>query len=265
MIMTTLKACPNCSADLETTYQFCPQCGQNAHIHRFNLPHIFHEVFHAFTHADKGVLYLTRSLAIRPGVTAREYVLEGKRKTYFNPFTFLLLVLGLNITVNSFVKPYTGQPDQASVSTQRATSTIPEAARPFYERRKQATTFIEKHINIVGLVAIPIFTLIFWLCFLRSGINYAEHLVANVFFSSFFSLVSVVVTLVLGFLLHAYLPFLNRILLVFQLVYLTIGYYQFMNYHRPVQYVRTGAVSLLALITWFVFSAGAVMLYIKFG
>ncbi|MCY7349575.1 MAG: DUF3667 domain-containing protein [Cytophagaceae bacterium] len=38
--------------------------------------------------------------AQRPGSTL------GKRKRYFNPFTFLLLVLGFTIFVNSIFHPY---------------------------------------------------------------------------------------------------------------------------------------------------------------
>ncbi|GAB3491496.1 hypothetical protein GCM10027341_04540 [Spirosoma knui] len=266
MTLTSVKTCPNCTANLETTFSYCPGCGQDTHIHRFNLPHIFHEVFHAFTHADKGVLKLTKDLVTRPGVAAREYALEGKRKKYFNPFTFLLLVLGLNITVNSFIKPYTGRSTQSATSTrQQVSPTIPKASQPYFERRRAATTFIEKHINIVGLVAIPVFAFVFWLCFRRSGINYAEHLVANVFFSSFFSLVSVLLTLALGLLLSAYLPYLNRMLLFFQLLYLSVAYYQFLQYHRPIQYLKTSAATLLALVSWVVVSGGGVYLYILFG
>ncbi|MFD2569959.1 DUF3667 domain-containing protein [Spirosoma soli] len=265
MTLTSTKTCPNCTADLETEFRYCPSCGQDAHIHRFNLPHIFHEVFHAFTHADKGVFKLTKALATQPGIAAREYVLEGKRKKYFNPFTFLLLVLGLNITVNSFIKPYTGRANPAATSAQQVSPAIPKASQPRTERQRAAMAFIEKHINIVGLVAIPVFTLVFWLYFRRTDINYAEHLVANVFFSSFFSLVSIIVTLTLGLLLNAYLPFLNRLLLLFQLSYLTVAYYQFLNYNRPIQYFKTGAATLLALLSWVAFSSGAIFIYILLG
>lgn len=265
MHLTSIKACPNCSADLESEFKFCPNCGQDTHIHRFNLAHIFHEAFHAFTHADKGVFHLIKNLIVRPGIAAREYTLEGKRKQYFNPFSFLLIILGLNLTVNSFIKPYTGGLNRTVSTTQRVAPTIPKASLPYVERRRAATSFIEKHINIVGLMAIPLFAFVFWLYFRRSGINYAEHLVANVFFSSFFSLVSVILTLVLGLLLNKYLPFLNRFLLLFQLGYLTITYYQFMNYNRPGQYFKTGAATLLALVSWVALSGGGVYLYILFG
>ncbi|CAN5523989.1 hypothetical protein BH09BAC4_BH09BAC4_31870 [soil metagenome] len=73
---------------------------------------------------------------------------------------------------------------------------------------------------------------------------------AQVFFSSFFSLVSVLLTLGFGLVLQQFLPFLNRTLLLFQLLYLTIAYYQFLNYKKPVDYLKTSSATLLALLSW---------------
>lgn len=260
-----MDTCPNCSARLESDFRYCAHCGQKTHLARFNLWHILDEFVQAFFSVDRGVLFLTRNLAIRPGGTAREYVLEGKRRRYFNPFSFLLIVLGLNLSVNALVKPYTKNYQPRQSASQRVAPNIPESIRPYAERRRTAVTFIEENINLVGLLAIPLFALVFWLFFRRTGINYSEHLVAQVFFSSFFSLVSIAAVLVLGFVLNAYLPYMNRFLLLFQLLYLTIAYYQFMHYQKPRQYVRTGLATLLALTAWFITSGGAVYLYVRFG
>lgn len=223
------------------------------------------EFFEAFAGVDRSVFSLMKNLAIQPGVTAREYVLEKKRKKYFNPFSFLLIVLGLNISVNLLVKPYTHSFSDKKPTVQQTTPTIPPNRLPYVARQRAASTFIEENINLVGLLAIPIMAFIFWLCFLKTGIYYSEHLVSMVFFSSFFSLVSILITLVLGFLFDQYLPYLNRLLLFFQLIYLTIAYYQLLGFRQPVRYAKTGAVTLLALVTWFIASGGVVFLYIRFG
>ena len=82
--------CLNCGTLLTADDNFCPHCGQKSRIHRLTLVHIFHEFFHSFTHADKGFLGITADLAAKPGIVAREYI-RGKRKKYFNPFTYYLL------------------------------------------------------------------------------------------------------------------------------------------------------------------------------
>ncbi|MBD2702920.1 DUF3667 domain-containing protein [Spirosoma sp. BT702] len=257
-----MEKCPNCSTKLESQFLHCPTCGQTTDLPRFQIRHILDEFSQAIFSVDRGVLFLIKNLITQPGTTAREYILEKKRKKYFNPFSFLLLVLGLNLSVNVLVKPYTIRFSGTKNPSQHVTPNISKDMLPYVERRREATLFIEENINIVGLAAIPIFAFIFWLCFRRSGINYAEHLVAQVFFSSFFSLVSILLTLILGLVLKQYLSFLNRSLLLFQLVYLTISYYQFLDYNRPINYLKTSGATVLALLGWIAVSGSAIFLYV---
>lgn len=264
MSLNAVNECPNCSASLEKPFNYCPRCGQSTHLHRFDLPHIFHEIFHAFTHADKGVLYLVKNLTVRPGVVAREYILEGKRKKYFNPFTFLLLVLGLAVFVNSYFKPYFRADSAKTASITPSQPGSPAPTDTIQQRKEHISTLLNKRANLIAFAAIPIFTLIFWLFFFRTGINYAEHLVANVFFAGYFQLVAVVVTVVLSFF-HRYISTINEQQLVFQLIYLPIGYYQFLNYRRPVKFLVTLLASLLALGVWVLLSSQAIRFYIVHG
>src|SRR5689334_23434282 len=89
-----MTICKNCSTEFEG--KFCPNCSQKANTHRFTIGHFAHDAFHAVTHTDKGVLFLIKELFRRPGEVALEYN-AGKRKKYFNPITYLLLVSALQI------------------------------------------------------------------------------------------------------------------------------------------------------------------------
>ncbi|MGA0555737.1 DUF3667 domain-containing protein [Larkinella sp. VNQ87] len=267
MHLTAVKECPNCSANLEAPFKYCPTCGQSTHIHRFNLPHIFHEVFHALTHADKGVIYLLKGLATRPGIVAREYILEGKRKKYFNPFTFLVLVLGLTLFFNSVFRPYT-QTSRDLVERAKTGQYQSEQERQriigFAERRQNLQAFIEKRNNLILFLAIPIIALVYWLFFLRTGLNYAEHLVAQVFFSSFYSLFTTLVLTPIRPVFPGNNAF-NYSQLGFQLLYLTFAYYQFLPATRPRSILKTALITLVGLLTWGIVSAGASFLYIMYG
>lgn len=258
-----METCPNCSTPLNRNYRFCPNCGQTTHLHRFNLAHIGHEAFHALTHADKGALHLLKNLTIRPGMVAREYILEGKRKRYFNPFTFLVIVLGLSVFVNSVFKPYERNinPEPTQVEAQGATPTATELRK---ERSRHVSHFLDRRANLVAFAAIPLFALVFWLFFRRSGVNYAEHLVANVLFAGYFQLVAIVITLVLTFF-NRFLSTINEQQLIFQVIYLPIAYYQFMGYQRWTDYLKCLMATLLALAVWIAFSSGIIVLYIARG
>lgn len=257
-----MQTCPNCAAELKAEYTFCPQCGQKTHLHRFNLHEIFHEAVHAVTHADTGIFKLIRDLAVRPGVVAREYVLEGKRKRHFNPFTFMALVLALGLTVNALVRPYT-RPVGAVTASGRVVADPRAPVNDFKKRETTYLNFLEKRSNVVTLLSIPIFAAVFWLVFRRTRLHYAEFLVAQVLFSGFFSLV----TTLLFTPLTRYLPggTYNLLQLLFQLAYLALAYRQFFARHRPQPLLKTGLATLLAIAVWALLSGGAGYLYIRYG
>lgn len=266
MTATALKTCPNCSTSLHGDEQYCPQCSQTTHLHRFSLGHIGHELMHALTHADKGALDLLKELAVRPGVVAREYVLEGKRKRYFNPFTFLMIVLGITLFVNSVFHPYTQRSSTAPppATTRSESATQSTSPSEFRERQRDVQTFIEKRNNVVVFLAIPFFALFYWLFFLRSGINYAEHLVAQVFFSGFYSLVTLALLAPLKPLFTTGQQ-LGGVQLLLQFLYLSFAYYQFLGPSRSWRLVKAIFSTLLAIIAWIVVSSGIVYLYVRYG
>src|SRR6266540_2091977 len=86
--------CKNCNHEFSKNYKYCPYCGQAATTERLNFHHLTHDIVHAFIHADKGVFLLFKELSYMPGKVARLYV-EGKRKKYFNPFSFLVLMVAI--------------------------------------------------------------------------------------------------------------------------------------------------------------------------
>src|ERR1044071_2847196 len=86
--------CKNCTTSFEG--KFCPNCSQKADTHRLTLGQFAHETTHAVTHTDKGILLLIKAMFTRPGYVARDYM-EGKRKRYFNPITFILIMMAVQV------------------------------------------------------------------------------------------------------------------------------------------------------------------------
>jgi ribosomal protein L32 len=71
--------CANCDRLLTPDQNFCEKCGQQTAIHRISFGHVIHDGVHHITHADKGIFYLLKQLAVRPGHVAKEYI-DGKGK-----------------------------------------------------------------------------------------------------------------------------------------------------------------------------------------
>ncbi len=64
-------------------------CGQAFTPKRLTTKGMIHDVFHFFTHLDKGLPYTVRTLITAPGKMQREYV-EGTRNKHQKPFSMFL-------------------------------------------------------------------------------------------------------------------------------------------------------------------------------
>jgi hypothetical protein len=94
-----IMECKNCGS--ENSSKYCTYCGQKTIVPVFTIKQLVSEVIHSMTHADKSVFSYIKNLIINPGKVAREYIVEGKRKKYFNPFTFFLLISGFCIFIQN--------------------------------------------------------------------------------------------------------------------------------------------------------------------
>jgi uncharacterized protein DUF3667 len=262
----SLSTCLNCGASLDTEAKFCRICGQKTDTHRLTLSHLLHDLFHALTHADKGIFHLLLELVRKPGVVAKEYI-AGKRKKYFNPFTFLLILMALFVLSNVYFthSSTSPQPDPDVLAH------IPsEAGKKQYvtmfQRGVEVRVFMARHANIVAMVAIPFFAFLTWSFYARRGFNFAEHLTANLFFVAFSNL---------AFTLIVY-PLLGLaggsggrsapatlVGLGLQVIYLTWCYYQFLpSPQRPLKLMAAFGISVLAIILWVVFTMTVMAIYI---
>ncbi|TKC05525.1 DUF3667 domain-containing protein [Pedobacter polaris] len=246
------KHCLNCEHNLDIGQKFCSQCGQEAHVHRFTLTHFFHEVFHAFTHADKGIFYLLKELFIRPGIVAKEYI-AGKRKKYFSPFTFFLILAAFYVLSDGL---------SSTVKKDDQTTLIKIAEIPDPEKRQEATIiyhramksqqFFVKNGNILAMIAVPFFSFYFWLIYYRKKYNYSEHLVANLMFISFANLAFTLLVHPLRALLKetSWVAFAPLLGLLLQLIYFVIAYKDFVDLKGPRAIFKVIMVTLIGLLLW---------------
>nr|WP_294995539.1 DUF3667 domain-containing protein [uncultured Sediminibacterium sp.] len=242
--------CVNCGKTLMPDFKVCPECGQKVSIHRFTIPHILHELLHAFTHADKGAFHLLKELACRPGVVLQEYIVEGKRKKYFNPFTLLLIVLGFSVFMNSIFHPF--QKNQYVTKQQLATAKT-AAKKATYQRivdmQEKVNGFMEKRTNIMTFITAPLMALGFWLVFKGKRLKYAEHLVAYLILNCILSLISTLTFVPLMNIVPQHLIFLlvggN---LVVQIVYTSIAYSKLLQLKGFGEIIMVAGANILGMI-----------------
>ncbi|SKB91474.1 DUF3667 domain-containing protein [Daejeonella lutea] len=202
--------CLNCGKEFTTSDNYCSACGQNTSTARMSTEHAVHQFFHAFTHTDKGFFDLIPQLLTKPGIVARDYN-EGKRKTYFSPFTFLLLIVAVStilVAYNNFMSMPTGDGQPYQV--------------------KLVTNFLDKHFNVVVLFGIPLMAY-FTSLFFRKRINFAEGLVLISYVSGERSLFFAFVVLPLGVIFKDYWYLIVYSYLAIFMLYLSWACSQYLN------------------------------------
>lgn len=153
--------CINCQHEHEE--KCCPMCGEPAETPKITFKTISSELLATVAYMDKGFLYNVKQLLLHPQKLVQDY-LRGKRKTIFNPATFLLIAVSLYLIVDSLI-PSTG------IST--------EERRAGYSLGYLAGQFIRNYFKYFWILSILWLSTSTWLVFRRY--NFAEHLVISSF------------------------------------------------------------------------------------
>lgn len=157
-----MNTCLNCQQENQASYKFCPSCGQKSSVHRINTSFLFHEVVHAFTHADSGIFYLVKELAMKPGEVIKEYV-AGARKKYYNPFNFFLITVAISAFLSAYFHLFDiniNSPNPVSAMTTRM-------------------------VNWIFIASVPIQSFFTWLFFRKKKYNFAENIIFHCFLGGF--------------------------------------------------------------------------------
>ncbi len=160
-------SCKNCGNIY--TESFCNQCGQKT-THRYTVPHVFHELVHTFTHADKGIFSFAWNIIRKPGIIALDFV-EGRRKRHFNIFQYLLIIVG--ITTFLITKTHFMESSMQNMNSLTGTKISGRQA----EFQAEVVNFLQKYFNILQLSMVPVYAFFSWLFLGRKKYNYAENIV----------------------------------------------------------------------------------------
>jgi hypothetical protein len=142
---------------------FCSNCGQSLKTKRLTVSEILHEVFHFFTHFEKGLPYTVKELAVMPGKMQKKYI-EGNRSRYQKPFS-MVFICG---TITAFALFLIHKPT-ANIS--------------HYDQVRE--DFTRHYYVLVQLGLLPFYALITWILFKNNKLNYAESLVLFAYTLSF--------------------------------------------------------------------------------
>jgi hypothetical protein len=275
----SMDNCINCERSIAVEFQFCPTCGQRTAVHRLNFHDITHDGLHYVTHADKGVLDLILHLAKYPGKVAREYVL-GKRKKYFPPLNFFLLVAGIFVFsanfLQSFEPPVTDASLDQRIEGMKASSpafktaiekspTLKTKLKRVFIRQDRAQHFTAKYSNFIAMVATPLVSFICFLFYRKGRYTYVEHLVANLYFGGFMSLLYAVIMAPMNSAFHFSPLYFMGVFFAAEIGYRAWSYYGMFEKNSRAALLKAIGVQAVAVLGWGLISFSLIMLYITNG
>ncbi len=237
--------CPNCNNQF--TGQYCNVCGQKE-VHRITMPHLWHDLAHAFTHTDKGFFYMMGQLFVRPGIVAREYINEGKRKRYFLPLQYLIILgtIATIIVVNSHFMENT----MKSMGELTGTNTQYSARQAAFMQK--LTLLQSKYYNIMILLQLPFYAMSAVLIYRRYKYNFAELLTLQTFVTGQHTLIAMVLMLFI-FLTNSP-TYINIVMFLASISYQVWVYMQFFKEKTFVGFLKAFASYILGVIFFIVFS-----------
>lgn len=158
--------CLNCRASVNENY--CSRCGQKVEVARLTWHSFGEEIFHFFTHIEKGFLKTTIQLIIHPGKLCKNY-LDGKRKAYHKPVSFLLIWITIYLFTWYMADHFTHfENNYISTLVTWDPSTL---------------HLIQKYRSVIDILILPVTAFINWLILARPKLNYVE--VLSIFFYLF--------------------------------------------------------------------------------
>lgn len=170
MGLKNYRICRNCH--FKGNGKYCAECGQEYQVRRITLSALIHDVTHLFTHLDKGFLHTMKLLMTSPGHFQLNYI-EGNRSRHQKPFSMFFICASVAAILRYWV--------------------YSALIRYYNVGEVNEAEFFHNYMVLVHLFLLPLYVLVFYTLFKRSGYNYAE---TGVLVLYTFSIIFVIVTLI---------------------------------------------------------------------
>ena len=161
----SIQVCNGCGASGSGKY--CSQCGQPYVQKRITTHELLHDVFHFFTHLDKGFGFTLKMLLTEPGTMQRDFI-DGDRSRHQKPFSMFFIcatIAGLSRYWINLV-----------------------LARFYDAGDLNEAHFFHQYMVMLHIVLLPLYGFITFLFFRNSRYNYGEIVVLTLYTLSFFYL-----------------------------------------------------------------------------
>lgn len=232
--------CKNCHEVVSGNY--CASCGQSTNVGRISTSSVFSLISEGLFQVNKGLFFTILAIFKRPGHSIREFI-EGKRKKYFKPAAYVMLLATIYVLCARFL----GTPTFLEDAVRGFMSVVEDSEK---EQRyliiRPMVDWISGNVAYAIVTLIPFFSLATFIAFAKQRLNYFEHLVLNAYIAGHQSLFYILhlmiqaifsisweyfdvlpVLLSVGYRIWTYYQFFSTKKSVYTLAYTILAYFMF--------------------------------------
>lgn len=195
--MQVSRACKNCTYILDEAQEYCGQCGARFIDNRFSFAYLFQELSDRYLGTDNVLFRTISHLLYQPEKVVNGYLL-GLRKRYTNVINFFaiaLTLLGIEMFIikkffaDAMLKPMEQFNDA-------------NAEKMGFDPTSMMQHMME-YQSLYLMLSIPVLALVSYLVMIthKSKLNYTEHLIIVLYYTSLYSIISAFTTTLVLWLL----------------------------------------------------------------
>ena len=208
------KRCLNCQSELDSGFNYCPNCGAHQLKGRLSIKEVLTELFDVILIWDKNFFKTFFHLLICPSRVITFYI-KGGRNRYLNPLLYLLFCFFLYFLIASLLNKDLFFMGGMKGGVAGWNSVDPGALN------LNSINSLNRFSKILYFLILPIFAFLSSIFFRSSRLNFGEHLIINAYLLGEITLVGTVA------LPLTYLPFRSiGILALILMIYMFLGQYQ---------------------------------------
>lgn len=199
--------CKNCKSLLREEDEFCSYCGSRIIGERISLKFLFKEFLDKVLSVDNKLLKTFWHLFTKPEKVISGYI-DGVRKRYFNPFSYLLISITLAGVATLITRDFT-------IKAISAANSVTSTNEIGIQATEQVMNFIFDYQSFMTIISIPLYAFVSWLVFLnKKKYNYLEHNIIYIYTSAQLSVINFLIVGII-YLIHVNLLFIASFVISF--------------------------------------------------
>lgn len=201
--------CKNCKTSLTETDDFCRSCGAKVIRNRLTVKNLLQYFSEQFLNYDNKFLKTFLHLFTKPDKVIGSYI-DGTRKKYINPISFLAISLTLSgiyffFFKDKFAEILSSSDLYISDGQEKLTAAI--------------TNFTTEYNSLLYFVIIPALALISLIIFYNKKYNFTEHIIIYLYSMSLSSIVTILFTILILLISSDHYLLLSSLIYIFMFIY----------------------------------------------